>query len=137
LLEGVREEPALQGAPGLGRAAAGLQLLDRRLDARREAFVLREGGVEGREEIEDGRLALEEVGEEVRVVRREGAELVEEDLLGREFVGGGSPGWRRGWPGLKRIRRWGGEVYTGGGLVQAEGGARRRGKKAGGRGGSR
>ena len=44
--------------------------------------VVGDRGVEGRDELEEIGLAFEEVREEIGVVRGQGAELVEEGLLG-------------------------------------------------------
>jgi hypothetical protein len=48
--------------------------------------VLDDRGVESRDEFEGGGLAFDEVGEEIRVLRDQGAELVEERLLRLELL---------------------------------------------------
>jgi hypothetical protein len=81
LLQGVREEPALELDAGLGRAFAGLEFVQGGFGALGERFVIDDGGVESRDEFEEVGLAFEEVGEEIGIVGGQDAELVEERLL--------------------------------------------------------
>ena len=51
-----------------------------------EDFVLDNRGVESRDEFKEIGLAFEEIGEKIKVVRGQGAELVEERLLGLRLL---------------------------------------------------
>jgi hypothetical protein len=70
----------------LGGAFARLEFVQGGFGAVGEGFVVEDRGVEGRDEFEEVGLALDEVGEEIGVVRGQGAELVEERLLGLQLL---------------------------------------------------
>jgi hypothetical protein len=72
--------------PVFGGAFAGLEFVQGGFGAVGEGFVVEDRGVEGRDEFEEVGLAFDEVGEEIGVVRGQGAELVEERLLGLQLL---------------------------------------------------
>jgi hypothetical protein len=86
LLQRVGEKPALQLDAVLGGAFAGLEFVQGGFGAVGEDFVVEDRGVEGRDEFEQIGLALKEVGEEIGILRGQGAELIEEGLLGLQFL---------------------------------------------------
>jgi hypothetical protein len=86
LLQGVGEEPAFELDAGFGGALARLQFVEGGFHAVDEGFVVDDRGVEGCDEFEEIGLAFEEVGEAIRVVRCQGAELIEERLLGLQLL---------------------------------------------------
>jgi len=86
LLQGMGEEPALELDAVFGGALAHLEFVQGGFGAVDEDFVLDDRGIEGRDEFEEIGLAFEEVGEEIGIVRGEGAELVEECLLGLQLL---------------------------------------------------
>jgi hypothetical protein len=69
-----------------GGAFAGLEFVQHGFYAVDEGFVVDDRGIEGRDEFDQVGLAFDEVAEEIRVVRGQGAELVEERLLGRSWL---------------------------------------------------
>jgi hypothetical protein len=69
LLQGVGEEPALELDPVLGGAFAGLEFVEGGFHAVDEGCVIDDRGVEGRDELEEVGLALDEIAEEIGVVR--------------------------------------------------------------------
>jgi hypothetical protein len=81
LLQGVGKEPALELNPVFGGAFARLEFVQAGFDAVDEGFVVDDRGVEGRDEFEEIGLAFDEVGEEIGILRGQGAELVEERFL--------------------------------------------------------
>ena len=86
LLQGVGEEPALELNSVFGAAFAGLEFVQGGFGAVDKDFVVEDRGVEGRDEFEEIGLAFDEVGEEIGIVRGQGAELVEERLLGLQLL---------------------------------------------------
>ena len=79
------KEPALELNPVFSAAFAGLQFVQGGFGAVDKDFVVDDRGVEGRDKFEQIGLAFDEVGEEIGIVRGQGAELVEERLLGLQL----------------------------------------------------
>jgi hypothetical protein len=82
----VGEEPALELNPVFGGAFARLQFVQGGFGAVDKDFVIDDRGIEGRDEFEKVGLAFDEVGEEIGILRGQGAELVEERLLGLQLL---------------------------------------------------
>ena len=72
--------------PVFGGAFARLEFVQGGFGAVDEDFVVDDRGVEGGDEFEEIGLAFDEVGEEIGIVRGQGAELVEERLLGLQLL---------------------------------------------------
>jgi hypothetical protein len=85
LLQGVREEPALELDPVFGGAFARLEFVQGGFGAVGEGFVVDDRGVEGRDEFEEVGLAFEEVGEKIGIVRGKGAERSSSVCLASSF----------------------------------------------------
>jgi len=82
------KEPALELDAVFGRAFTFLEFVQGCFGAIDEDFIVDDRGVEGRDEFEEVGLAFEDVYEEIGIVRGEGAELVEERLLGLQLLAG-------------------------------------------------
>ena len=112
LLQGMGEEPALELDTGLDGAFARLQFVQGGFGAIDEGFVVEDRGFESRDEFKEVGLNFDEVGEEIGILRDQGTELIEEQLLGLQLLAECKP-WvavprassRRG-PGATRHRIW-------------------------------
>jgi hypothetical protein len=80
------KEPALELDAVFGDAFARLQFVQDGFGAVDEGFVVDDRGIKGCDEFEEIGLAFEEVGEEIGIVRGQGAELVEERLFGLQLL---------------------------------------------------